>query len=150
MRSTILAVALLAGIVGAVPAQLFDTTGAKRDCDIGRPAYDNPFSDSHGWVMPRVAWHGFNAVEGVVVYTVVRKTTHAPRWVAALVAPTAVVLLHVRGVRRGDYRWNTRDIAFDAFTRALPALYALGRREPALATVGGGLGYALLACYAQP
>jgi hypothetical protein len=127
-----------------------------RDCNLARKAYDDPFSDSHGWHMRRYEWHAFYAGLSVAAAEALHRTTHMPRWASATTATIAIGLLpHVRGVIRHRYPFRGADWAFDLVNRSAPLVVwreSLDRSWTQRAgTAAGYVGsYLALACYASP
>ena len=127
-----------------------------RDCNLARRAYDDPFSDSHGWHMRRYEWHAFYAGLSVAAAEALHRTTHMPRWASAATATIAIGLIpHVRGVIRHKYPFDGPDWAFDLVDRSAPLVVWresldqpwTERAATAAAYVGA---YLSLACYASP
>jgi hypothetical protein len=140
-RIQVLLVAIVAIAASSLRAQ---------DCNLARRAFDNPFSDSRGWWMPRYAWHGFYAGAGVAVGEVLHRATKRPRWQTAIAAGVATSLVwHVRGLVRKQYGFSPRDWAFDFFVRSAPLLLWDQRPRTLAATTLIG-GYFSLACFASP
>lgn len=109
-------------------------------CDLTRRAYDNPFSDSWGYVQPRYAWHIEKATAGALTTTLLEHL-HVPRLVAMSFPALVTIALHVRGIARHTYRFNGMDWLADAWMVSPAAM----RPVPYLA------GYALTGvCFASP
>ena len=127
-----------------------------RDCNLARRAYDDPFSDSHGWHMRRYEWHAFYAGLSLGASEALHRATHMPRWASAATATLAIGLIpHVRGIIRHKYPFNGRDWAFDLVNRSAPLFVwresvdqSWSERSAMAAGYVGG--YLSLACYASP
>ena len=137
-------------------SRIVNAQAPARDCNLARRAYDDPFSDSHGWHMRRYEWHAFYAGLSVAAAEALHRTTHMPRWASAATATIAIGLIpHVRGVIRHKYPFDGPDWAFDLVDRSAPLVVWresldqpwTGRAMTAAAYVGG---YLSLACYASP
>jgi hypothetical protein len=128
-----------------------------RDCNLARPAYDNPFSDSRGWTMRRYEWHAFYAGLSTLTAYGIHKTTKLPAWASATIATVGIGLLpHIRGgLIKHEYGVNALDWGFDVLDRGAPALLVLGRsghtwQSKTLAATTLVAGYFALACYSSP
>lgn len=126
------------------------------DCDLARKAYDNPFSDHHGYVLRRYQWHAAYASASAVTGEVIHRATGLPRWASFLISGTAIkVVPHVRGVMQHRYPFNARDWAFDGFIGAAPLIAWAGWtggdwRSRVLGATTLTMGYVGLACFASP
>ena len=149
---------LLAASVGAQGLKVTQPPG---DCNLIERKFDNPFSDTKGYVQPRIAWHAEYAVASMGIAYAVHRITHLPGWASAAAATIAIgVVPHVRSVLiQRRYPIDPGDLAFDFWDRATPAFWMVGHRDDSTRTVwknhmiAGGtwlLGYAALACYASP
>ena len=152
MRTLLAVLAVLAFPFAGTMAQ-----SAPRDCNLARPAYDNPFSDARGWTMRRYQWHGFYAGLSTLTAYGIHKTTKLPGWASATIATVGLGLIpHIRGsLVKHQYKMDTRDWAFDLFNRGAPAMLIVGRpgktwQSNTIAAAGFAAGYLTLACYASP
>lgn len=139
-------------MIRAVALPMFASVlGAQQpDCNLARKAFDNPFSDTRGWEMPRSAWHFAYGVAGVAIGETVHRVTKRPRWQTAIATGIATsAIWHLRGYARKQYEFNARDWAFDFFVRSAPLLLWDQRPRLLAATTLAG-GYFSLACFANP
>lgn len=142
-------------------AQGFRVRQPPANCNLAERKFDNPFSDTKGYVQPRIAWHAEYAVASMGIAYAVHRITHLPGWASAAAATVAIgVVPHVRSVLiQRRYPINPGDLAFDFWDRATPAFWVIGHRDDSTRTVWKNhgiatgtwlLGYAALACYASP
>ena len=137
-------------------ARVVSAQAPARDCNLARRAYDDPFSDSHGWHMRRYEWHAFYAGVSIAAAEALHRTTRMPRWASAVTASLAIGLIpHVRGVIRHTYPFDGRDWAFDLVNRSAPLLVwreSLDQSWTTRASTAAGYAgaYLALACYASP
>jgi hypothetical protein len=134
-------------------AQGFRVVQPAPDCNLGRRAFDNPFSDTKGYVQPRIAWHVEYAVGTALLTWAIDKATPLPKWASATTATVLVgVVPHARSVfwqRR--YPINPGDLAFDLVNRSTPFVMvssAPARRWLAFSTWLAA--DALLSCLSSP
>lgn len=126
------------------------------DCNLAEKRFDNPISDTHGFVMRRYQWHVSYMAASTLIAEGIHRTTKLPRWASALTSTVAIGFLpHARGYVTGKYRVNVRDWAFDGVTRAAPLILWTGwsgqtwqSKTLAWTTLAGS--YFSLACYASP
>lgn len=136
------------GLVIALCVVFASSLGAQRNCDLGQPKFDNPFSDHGGWVAPRFEWHIFHAELAFVISETLHRITKLPRRVAALVPPIASVAFHIRGVAMRQYAFDGRDWMFDAAVRSGPLLATIP--NPLYGVTIYVAEYASLFCFAHP
>src|SRR5262245_61037680 len=129
------------------------------DCNFARKAYDNPFSDSHGFMLRRYQWHLFYGALSTGTAEALHQVTRWPRWTTALITSVGFgVVPHLRQtvMASGGHRTiDARDWAFDGFLRSAPLILRTGTgrgswQSNALAATGFVGGYLSLACYASP
>jgi hypothetical protein len=158
-RRTALVLFLLLVCVAPIRAQSVRFVNQPPDCDLARKAYDNPFSDSHGFVLRRYQWHAFYAALSTGSAEALHRITGWPRWSTALITSVGIgVVPHLRQTvmaADGHRTINARDWAFDAFIRSAPLILRTGRSarswqsKTLVATRFVG-GYLTLACFASP
>jgi len=158
---TKIAATLAIALAPHIGAQGLKVSQPPANCDLTQRKFDNPFSDTKGYVQPRIAWHAEYAVASMGIAYAVHRVTHLPGWASAAAATIAIgVVPHVRSVLiQRRYPINPGDLAFDFWDRATPGFWVIGHRDDATRPVwknhliSGGtwlLGYAALACYASP
>jgi len=145
--------------IAATPAQGWQIRQPSPDCDLTRRAYENPFTDRHHYIQPRLAWHIEYAVASMAIAYAVHRAG-LPRWASTLTAVGLGVAPHIRGgLIQGRYPINPGDAVFDAWNRAVPAYWAAGtfddttpgRARSRAHAVGVWLGgYVASACFASP
>lgn len=159
-RAPVLALLL---VCTALPtrAQGLKITQPPADCHLTTSAFDNPFSDTHGYWQPRVVWHAEFALGTYLVADLVHRVTHLPPWASATVAAVGIgVLPHVRSVLiQRRYPINPGDLAFDAVNRGTPFVWLAGHSDdttrtwvgnhwkPAVTWLAADLA---LACFSSP
>jgi hypothetical protein len=149
---------LLSISTARIGAQSIRFVNQRPDCALGRKAYDNPFSDSHGFVLRRYQWHLFYAALSTGGAEALHQVTGWPRWSTALITSVGLGLVpHLRQtvMADGQRTINTRDWAFDGLIRSAPLIFRTGRRggnwqSRTLAATEFVGGYLSLACYASP
>jgi hypothetical protein len=158
-RAHAVAIAFLLAASSSADAQAIRLEHRPPDCNLARPAFDNPFSDRAGWTMPRYAWHGFYAALSTASAEGLHHLTGWPRWSTALIASVGIGFIpHVRQVilaPSGQRTINVRDWAFDGFVRSAPLILWTGTSDGtwqsktlAATTLLGG--YFSLACWGSP
>ena len=150
---------LLSISTAPIGAQSIRFVNPPRDCNLGRKAYDNPFSDSHGFYLRRYQWHLFYAALSTGGAEALHQVTGWPRWSTALISSVGFGLVpHVRQTVKapdGERTINARDWAFDGLIRSAPLILRTGRggggwKSRTIATTGFVAGYLSLACYGSP
>jgi hypothetical protein len=161
-----LPLALIFGFCTLTPHAAHAQTGRiewprRLDCDVTRRAFDNPWSDTKGYVMPRIGWHASYAVASLGMGYGLKKLG-APSWVAATVPTIGIGLVpHIRGHLKGYYSINIADWVFDFWNRATPTFWSIAHRHDdsasgvhwrrhAIATGTWTLGYLATVCFASP
>lgn len=132
------------------------------DCDITRNAFDNPFSDTKGYVLPRYQWHAAYAGGTLALGYALHRWGKLPPWAASTIATLGIGLVpHVRGYLKGTYAINPADWSFDLWNRSTPTFWAIAHRHDdsssgvhwrrhAIATGTWTLGYLATVCFASP
>lgn len=147
---------LALALIVCTSARVVSAQAPRRDCNLARRAYDDPFSDSHGWHMRRYEWHAFYAGLSIATAEALHRVTHMPRWASAATATIALGLVpHVRGLIRHKYPFDGPDWAFDLVNRSAPLLVwreslAQSWTERAATAAGYAGTYLSLVCYASP
>ena len=142
-----------------IGAQSIRFVNRPADCNLARKAYDNPFSDSHGFMLRRYQWHLFFAAVSTGSAEALHQATGWPRWSTALITSVGFgVVPHVRQTLMasgGQRTIDVKDWAFDGLIRSAPLILRTGsgrgsRQANAIAAVGFVGAYLSLACYASP
>jgi len=159
VRALLLAAVYALTPIAATRAQGWQIRQPSPDCDLTRRAYENPFTDGHHYIQPRLAWHIEYAVGSIAVAYVVHRLG-LPRWASTLTAIGLGVAPHIRsGLIQRRYPINPGDVVFDVWDRAVPAYWASGafddttsdRARDRAHAVGVWLGgYVATACFASP
>lgn len=134
-------------------AQGLKVTQPPPDCNLGRRAFDNPFSDTKGYWQPRVLWHAEYAVGTAALSWGIHKVTRLPKWASATIAAVGVgVVPHFRSViLQRRYPINPGDIAFDAVNRGTPYVFVSSQPRGVWTAFGVWLATDMaLSCFASP
>lgn len=137
-----LATAILALTLSATQLDAQALRFTRPDCRVWESRFENPLSDSHGWRMPRVAWHATFAATSKVSELALRKVG-APKWIARLIPSVGIGLVpHLRWQLRYGGTIDPLDWTFDLNNRSLP-MYGSNWKMWAVT-------YAATACFGSP
>lgn len=141
---------ILAASSNVVEAQRVTFRWVKPDCDVRQKAYDNPLSDTHGYVLPKVVWHSLYAGVSEGGALLLYKTTPLNRKQSAIVSTLAIGLVaHVRGgIINKSYPINVSDWIFDLNNRALPVYLLDDNKWRGIGKYA--VSYVSTMCFAEP
>lgn len=149
-------------LAAPLAAQGLKITQPAPDCALARKTFDNPFSDSKGWVMRRYEWHTFYVSLSGVTALALRHAPFAPSWLRGRIGSGAVtavglgIVPHVRSVLiQRRYPIDPLDLAFDLWDKSGTLVGGLGAsgatwQSRTLAATTWAGGYLALMCYASP